>query len=93
MKLVNPLNETPRAAARAAPRLETLGGRTIGLLDISKAGGSHFLDRLEALLKERWGVGRVERFIKPTFTRPAPEPLIDRILRAQVQGVIEALAD
>jgi hypothetical protein len=38
---------------RTAPRLETLAGRTITLLDISKAKGNHLLDRLEELLLER----------------------------------------
>ena len=91
--LVNPLDETPRAEAKIAPRLESLKGKTIGLLDISKPGGKDFLDRLETLLKENHGVKEVLRFTKPTFAKPAPDEVIDRILKAQVQGVIEALAD
>ena len=37
--LVNPLDETPRAAGHPAPRLDSLAGKTLGLLDISKWGG------------------------------------------------------
>jgi hypothetical protein len=89
--IVNPMNETRRAAAGAAPRLQTLAGKTVGLLDISKPGGSIFLDRMEALLKDRYGVARIVRAAKPTFTKRAPGEVI-----AQLQGVdavIEALAD
>lgn len=91
--LVNPLDETPRGEAKIAPRLDTFKGKTIGLLDISKPGGKDFFDRLEVLLKEKHGAAAVHRFAKPTFARPAPDEVIDRILKAQCQGVIEALAD
>jgi hypothetical protein len=91
--LVNPLDETPRAPARTAPRLDSLAGKTIGLLDISKWGGSYFLDQLETILKERYGVAEVVRVMKPTFTKPAPAEVIERLVRANCAGVIEALAD
>jgi hypothetical protein len=89
--LVNPMNETAPLAAVAAPRLSSLQGRTIALLDISKPGGSVFLDRMETLLKERYGVAAVIREMKPTFAKPAPDAVIDKIRGAD--AVIEALAD
>jgi hypothetical protein len=89
--IVNPMNETPQAKAVPAPRLETLAGKTVGLLDISKPGGSVFLDRIERLLQERYAVGRVVRAAKPTFTKRAPGELIEQL--ASVDAVIEALAD
>ena len=91
--LVNLLNETVHAAGKPAPRLDTLAGKVVGLLDISKPGGSIFLDRLERLLKERHGVKQVVRATKPTFTRPAPEDVIERLTAARCEAVIEALAD
>jgi len=91
--LVNPLDESPREATNPAPRLDSLEGKKIGLLDISKPGGRPFLNRIETLLKEKFGAAEVVRFQKPTFTKPAPPEIVDRILKAQVQGVIEALAD
>ena len=91
--LVNPLDETAREKRNAAPKLATLNGKTVGLLDISKPGGSVFLDRLESLLRERYGVASVVRAMKPTFTKPAPEAVIDRLLAARCDAVIEALAD
>jgi hypothetical protein len=89
--LVNPLNETPREAATAAPRLSGLQGKTIALLDISKPGGSVFLDRIEQLLKQRHGVAGVIREMKPTFAKPAPPGVMEKIRGAD--AVIEALAD
>ena len=66
-----------RGAARhaRAARPVSLDGLTIGLLDISKARGNVFLDRLETLLNER-GLQTL-RFRKPTFTKPAPDALIE----------------
>ena len=54
-------------------------GKTVGLLDISKAKGDVFLDRVESVLRERYGVAEVHRFSKPTFTKPAPRDLRNEI--------------
>ena len=89
--IVNPMNENQQTNVSAAPRLKTLAGKTIGLLDISKPGGNIFLDRIERLLKERYGVARVVREVKPTFTKQAPGELIEKL--RSVDAVIEALAD
>ena len=89
--LVSPLDERAERTQAPAPRLERLEGKTLALLDISKPGGSHFLDRLEELLTERYGVARIVRETKPTYTKPAPASLLEKL--AFVDGVIEALAD
>ena len=91
--LVNPLDETPRVESKPAPRLTSLAGKTIGLLDISKPGGSVFLDHVERLLKVRYGVTSVVRVMKPTFTKPAPDAMIEKLVDAKCDAVIEALAD
>jgi hypothetical protein len=79
----------PRKTAR---RLESLEGKTITLLDISKAKGNHLLDRVEELLRERVHPKAIVRKKKPTFARPAPEDLRQEILKNS-DAVIEALAD
>jgi hypothetical protein len=79
----------PRKTAR---RLESLEGKTITLLDISKAKGNHLLDRVEELLRERARPKAIVRKKKPTFARPAPEDLRQEILKNS-DAVIEALAD
>ena len=77
---------------RTAPRLPSLEGKTITLLDISKAKGNHLLDRVEELLRERAHPREVLRRKKPTFARPAPDDLRQEILKHS-DAVIEALAD
>jgi hypothetical protein len=77
---------------RTAPRPATLEGKVITLLDISKAKGNHFLDRIEELLNERERPRAVLRKKKPTFARPAPDPLRREILDG-TEVLIEALAD
>ena len=72
------------------PRPPALAGLTVGLLDIAKARGDVFLDRLAELLAAR-GV-RVERFRKPIYAKVLPLELADQI-RERCQVVVEALAD
>jgi hypothetical protein len=91
MRIVNPMNETIVEAASPAPRLATLGGKTIALLDISKPGGNVFLDRIEQTLRTKHGVATVIREMKPTFAKPAPPDVLQKIRAAD--AVIEALAD
>ncbi|MBA2387061.1 MAG: hypothetical protein H0V69_08220 [Acidimicrobiia bacterium] len=71
-------------------RPSTIGGKRVGLLDISKPRGDVFLDRLESRLSEAGA--RVQRFRKPTFTKPAPIDLRHEIA-TQCDVIIEALAD
>jgi len=89
--LVNPLDERSRDRQSPAPRLDGLEGKTLALLDISKPRGNEFLDRLAQILRARYGVAEFVRETKPTYTKPAPEALLERL--GFVDGVIEALAD
>ena len=87
--LLDPTSERAATTRERAPR-RSLDGATIALLDISKPRGKVFLDRVEELLVGR-GL-RVERFAKPTFTKPAPADLRHEIA-TKCDMVIEALAD
>ena len=58
--LLDPTDRVDRGEKVFAPRLETLTGKTVGLLDINKSKGVYFLDRLE----EVSGSGR--RVIAPS---------------------------
>jgi hypothetical protein len=89
-RVLDPTSERTPAGRQRGPRPASLDGLTVGLLDITKARGDVFLDRLDALLTQR-GV-RTERFAKPTFTKPAPIDLRHEIA-TRCDVVIEALAD
>ena len=87
------LDPTSERSPTQRPRLKrpaSLDGLTIGLLDIAKARGDVFLDRLEQRLAER-GIA-VRRYKKPTNTRIAPVPLAQQIA-TEVDLVVEGLSD
>jgi hypothetical protein len=88
--VLDPTSERAPAQRERLPRLASLDGRRIGLLDISKARGDVFLDRIEARLRERGA--EVARYRKPTFTKPAPPDLRQEIA-VHCDAVVEALAD
>jgi hypothetical protein len=88
--VLDPTAESAPGTRTPLPRPTSLGGLTIGLLDISKPRGEVFLDRLEQQLTRR-GV-TILRFAKPTFTKPAPIDLRQEIAM-RCDAVIEALAD
>jgi hypothetical protein len=88
--LLDPTARRDTIPVDVAERPATLDGLTVGLLDISKPRGDVFLDRLEGLLSDRGA--RVERFSKPTFSKPAPADLRHE-LASRCDAVIEALAD
>jgi hypothetical protein len=88
--LLDPTSERVPATRRLVRRPTSIDGLTVGLLDISKPRGNVFLDRLEQLLQARGA--RVQRFQKPTYTKPAPVDLRHQI-SISCDVVIEALAD
>lgn len=89
-KLVDPTAETASVTRQRPLRPAQLSGLSVGILDISKARGNVFLDRLD----ERFvaaGVA-VNRYRKPTFARPAPTELSQQIA-TEVDLLVEGLAD
>ena len=89
--LVHPGNERVAQAAEPPARLTSLAGKKVALLDISKPGGSLFLDRLEEILRTRYGAAEIIRARKPTFAKIAPQQVIEQL--RGTDAVIEALAD
>lgn len=88
--VLDPTGERHEPGREPCARPRTLEGLTVGLLDISKARGDVFLDRVEAALTGR-GLA-TKRYRKPTFTKPAPSDLRAEIAR-ECGAVVEALAD
>ena len=88
--VLDPTSERAPAERQVNPRPASLDGLTVGLLDISKARGDVFLDRLELHLHADGITTR--RYRKPTFAKPAPVDLRHEIA-SQCEVVIEALAD
>ena len=88
--LLDPTSERSPTIRPRLSRPETLDGLTVGILDIAKARGDVFLNRLGERLSER-GIA-IKHYAKPTNTRVAPLPLRQQIA-AEVNLVIEGLSD
>lgn len=88
--LLDPTAENAPAQRTRLTRPDSLDGKVVGLLDISKPRGNVFLDRVEQQLAAL-GV-TVKRYSKPTFTRPAPTALKQQIA-GEVDVLVEGLAD
>lgn len=88
--VLDPTNESRPALRETVARPAGIKGLTVGLLDISKARGNVFLDRMEERLVAEGA--KVIRYSKPTFTKPAPVDLRHEIATT-CNVVIEALAD
>jgi hypothetical protein len=87
------LDPTAERSPTSRPRLARparLDGLTIGILDIAKARGDVFLNRLAERLRAQGHA--VRQYAKPTNTRPAPLPLRQQ-MASEVNVVIEGLSD
>ena len=89
--ILDPTDERVPIERSITPRSEEITG-TLALLDISKPRGNVLLDQLAIRLAERLPNVSIERFSKPTFTKPAPAELRQEI-KDNNDFVIEALAD
>ena len=89
--ILDPTDERVPVERTITPRPAAITGN-VAFLDISKPRGNVLIDRLEEILSERLPNVTINRYAKPTFTKPAPDEL-----RRQIQDandfVVEALAD
>ncbi len=68
----------PRAlGAQLAPRLTTLRGRRVGILDNGKANAGLLMSAIVERLRATHGVGEVVKRQKPVAGPPSPEVLAD----------------
>ena len=90
MEYVSPIDARVRSLDEPAERPPSVERRRVWLLDIAKSRSDEFLDCIEELLSTRGA--EVRRARKPTFSRPAPEEVIEAIaLHGDL--AVEALAD
>ena len=88
--ILDPTGELEPAQRTPLPRPKKIDGITVGLLDISKARGDVFLDRIDGRLSE--GGISTRRYVKPTFAKSAPVELLQQIA-SECDVVVEGLAD
>lgn len=91
MEILDPTDERVPVKRSLTARSGAIKGR-LALLDISKPRGNVLIDQLEQRLAARLPGVEIRKFRKPTFTKPAPDELRQKILE-ESDFVIEALAD
>jgi hypothetical protein len=90
MEYVSPIDDRAQEPVAFAPRPVDLAGRRVALLDITKARGAEFLDRVEEHLHAHGA--QTFRVAKEIFSRPASTEVIEQIA---IHGdlAVEGLAD
>ena len=62
-----------------APRLASLQGRTVGLIDNHKRNANVYLEALGHLLQDRYGVSHVVTYRKISQSMPTPDEVLDQL--------------
>lgn len=92
MLIVDPAAEEKSTTLSLAPRLDTLTGVRLGLIDNTKHMALPLLREVEALLKERFGVASFAYYRKENPSVPTPAAILAE-MTATCDGVIHGVAD
>jgi hypothetical protein len=90
--LVDPTTQPVAAAFGGAPRLASLAGARIGLIDDSKRNADVLLEELVEALRSRYEIGNVQWHRKPSASRPA-DPAAMRELAQHCDAIVIAVGD
>ena len=90
--LVNPTTEAVVAAFQGAPRLPSLAGTRLGLIDDSKRNADVLLEELAEVLRTRYEISEVRWHRKPSASRPADPAAVAELVR-DCDSVIVAVGD
>ncbi len=90
--LVNPVTQPVIAPFNGAPRLASLAGTKLGIIDDSKRNADVLLEELAELLRTRYEITDVKWHRKPSASRPA-DPAAIQMLAEECDSVIIAIGD
>ena len=93
LRVLDPTFDSIHTTEEVVPRLPSLSGRTVGLLDNSKLNVDTLLDHVEELLRSQHGVSTVIRLHKPDASvrlRMTSLKVSQRAMRSFPRSVIEA---
>ena len=90
--LINPTTEAIIAPFDGAPRLPTLAGTRLGVIDDSKRNADVLLEELVEVLRTRYEISDVKWHRKPSASKPA-DPEVIRELAESCDSVIVAVGD
>jgi hypothetical protein len=83
---------TPNLQFPTAPRLPTLEGTRVALLDNKKGTADRLLKRVGELLVDRYDVAATDHVVKLIYSRRADTDLIDQ-LASNYDAVVTAVGD
>ena len=92
MTVVHPAAEDVVRQLGLAPRLPTLRGARLALIDNSKHNADAFLHTLETILTRDYGVERVERYRKTSPSVPTPPEILARLAES-CDALVHGVAD
>jgi hypothetical protein len=90
--VLHPAAETAVLQNKLAPRLASLQGITLGLIDNHKRNADIYLHELGRRLKEEYGVAKIITYKKASQSVPTPADVVDD-LAARCDAIIHAVAD
>ena len=90
--LVNPTTKPIVAPFNGAPRLPSLAGTRLGIIDDSKRNADVLLEELAEVLRTRYEITEVKWHRKPSASRPA-DPEAIKELAQTCDSVIIAIGD
>jgi hypothetical protein len=79
--LISPVNEAMPAESTLAPRLSSLLGKRVGLLDNSKSKADRLLDAVATILQAQYGFTDIVRRRKPSASKPADPQVVDELAK------------
>ena len=77
IRVLNPTTESMVVALEPARRLQSLKGKTVGLISNGKEGTAGFFAHVDRLLRERYQVAEVILRTKSNYSAPAENEIID----------------
>ena len=90
--IVNPAAEDVTERLTPAPRVASLRGARVALIDNSKHNADRFLDTLATLLVRDHGVATIARYRKVSASVPTPPEILSRLLEAS-DAAVHGVAD
>ena len=90
-RVLDPTPEKAPPRGQAAPRLDSLKGKTVGFISNGKEGTKGFFSHLEKMLREDYGVARVVSRTKSNYSAPADAHIVAEI--GQWDAVISGIGD
>jgi len=90
--IVHPAAEDVARRLGLAPRLSSLQGARLGIIDNSKHNADTFLHTLEGILTRDYGIERVDRYRKASPSIPAPPEILSRLAQS-CDALVHGVAD